>query len=288
MFMEESGSLVEIIRSLQAKCGTRPSRPRSGDRVGFAFSSRDRYPFTLQALQALEAEGGFDIVWNDGSREEAVPWLAKHCTFRNVRLVEVNYNVIGGPDIVICFGLKRLLELGYDYIGLFENDVVVRPGWFPRLMRLFEQAADDGLVCGAASVRSYESRVLEYRNGYTIDWASGAGMLLFSRPAAQIVFDNYLRPAMTKTSIREFYAETFGVKLLVSEWKDSEAGPVTLDWSYTPLLYVHGYASCGTIPALAYDLQFDPRIIMHTEYVRPEKNNAGLAHKRCLERLQKP
>ena len=280
MSVNKPGSLLGDILALQSKKGTSPRAPRIGDRIGFAFSSKDRYDFTLRSLEALDAEGGFDIIWNDGSNEDAVPRLAQHFRFRNARLVEMNHDIAGGPDLAICFGIKRLIELGYDYIGLLENDVVLRPGWFTELMQVFARGYADGLACGAASVRGYESRVLEYRDGYAIDWASGAGMLLFSRLAAHIVLNNYFGPVPTMTGLRRFYAETFGIDLVVSEWREGQNGRLSADWKFTPLLYLYGFASLSTIPAYAYDLQFDPRFHLNTEYSRAEKNNTGLVHKR--------
>jgi hypothetical protein len=272
---------INVIRELQAKNSTAIRRPRSGDRVAFSVSSKDRYLFTLQTLQALDAEGDFDIIWNDASREDGVPNLVRNWKFQHARLVEYNYPIAGGPDIAICFGLKRLLELGYHYIGLLENDVVLQAGWFGRLLQLFDLGAGEGLVCGAASVRGYQARVLEYRNNYTIDWASGAGMILFSRPAAELILDNYLRPVMTTHSIRRFYADTFSVDIQNPEWREwPEDKPMylSLDWSYTPFLYLSGYATLGTIPSFAIDLEFDS---MRSVYVGPEKNNTGLAYPRC-------
>jgi hypothetical protein len=275
--------VLDVIRSLQAAQQTVPCRPKRGDRIGFALSSKDRFAFTLQTIKALDAEGGFDLIWNDGSDRNDVRDLSRNFVFQNARLVEVNFGVRGGPDKAICFSLKRLLDLGYDYIGLIENDVVLRPGWLKTLTSLFHFAAEDGLAVGAASVMSYESRVLAYRKNYSIDWARGANMVLFSRPAAQLLLDHYQSLRMTSWEIRRFYADLFGIALQVSEWSVGPVwldGPMSLDWGYTPLLYQHGYASVGSVPSMAYDLEFDVRQLLQTNYVGPEKSNAGIAHPR--------
>jgi hypothetical protein len=101
----------------------------------------DRYLFTLQSLQSLDTEGGFDLIWNDGSKEPGVPALSRNYKFQNAKLVEINYGVTGGAECAVYFGLWRLLELGYDYVGLIENDILFRPGWFRSLMKLFSFAA---------------------------------------------------------------------------------------------------------------------------------------------------
>jgi hypothetical protein len=150
-------------------------------------------------------------------------------------------------------------------------------------MSLFDLAAADGVIVGAASVLGYQSRVLEYRRNYSIDWARGAAMVLFSRPAAQLLLERYSALKMTSQEIRGFYAERFGVALHVPEWAVGSRwmdGPMSMDWSYAPMLYQHGYACVGSVPSLAYDLEFDVRHVLRTEYVRAEHSDSGLAHPR--------
>jgi hypothetical protein len=213
--------------------------------------------------------------------------LPKDFHFQNARLVEVNYDVRGGPDRCICFGIERLLNLGYDYVGLIENDIVMQPGWFHRLMNLFELAAVDGIVCGAATVRSYGGRVIEHRSGYSINWGTGAGMILFSRPAAEVILQQYSKLRMSTGSIMRFYSRLFRIDLGLRT-QDREGrlvqqdAPLTLDWGYTPMLYMHGFTSVGSIPSLARDLEFPPGHYLLNDYVRPERCNAGLVRRRSI------
>jgi len=65
----EFPGILDVIRSLQKRNKTKPRAPKRGDRIGFSFSSKDRYLFTLQTLKSLDTEGGFDLIWNDGSSE---------------------------------------------------------------------------------------------------------------------------------------------------------------------------------------------------------------------------
>jgi hypothetical protein len=274
-------SVLPALRSLQATHAPKECRPQPGDRIGFALSSKDRLAYTLRTIQALDAEGEFDLIWNDGSDRAEVPDLSRYFEFRKARLVETNYGVRGGPDAAICFGLRRLIELGYDYVGLIENDVVLRPGWFQTLLSLFDLAAAEGVVVGAASVLGYKSRVLEYRRGYSIDWARGAAMALFSRPAAELLVERYSTLKLSNCEIRGFYAQRFGVALHVPEWCVGSQwmdGPLSMDWSYAPLLYQHGYACVGSVPSMAFDLEFDAQKVMRTDYVGLPQNGAGLAH----------
>lgn len=276
-------SVFDVLKSLQAKRNPAPRRWTPHSKVGFALSTRDRFVYTMRTIKCLDAEGGFDLIWNDGSERNEVPELSRYFAFRNAQLVEANYGVKGGADAAICYGLRRLLDLGYDFIGLVENDVLLAPGWLAAMRDAFERAAEEGVVVGAVSALGYQSRVLEYRRNYSIDWARGAALALFTREAAQLVLENYSRLIMTSQQIRGFYANHFGVALHVPEWAVGGRwmdGPMTLDWSYAPLLYANGYACVGTIPSFASDLEFDVRQVLRTEYVRAEQNASGLAHPR--------
>ena len=274
-------SVLDALKSLQAQRKPAARRWTPASRVGFALSTRDRFVYTMRTIKSLDAEGGFDLVWNDGSEGNEVPELSRYFAFRNARLAEANYGVKGGADAAIRFGLRRLLELGYDFIGLIENDVLLSPGWLGAMRAAFERAAEDGITAGAVSALGYQSRVLEYRRNYSIDWARGAALVLFTREAAQLLLENYSRLEMTSQQIRGFYAEQFGVALHVPEWAVGGRwmdGPMTLDWGYAPLLYANGYGCVGTIPSLARDLEFDVRTVLRTDYVRAEQNASGLAH----------
>jgi hypothetical protein len=287
-------AIADIIRFLQTRAGTIPQPPQRGAKVGFAFSSKDRISFTRQTLEAMDADGGYDVIWNDGSTDPEAQALPENIPFRHARLVEVNHDVRGGPDRSICFGLERLLHLGYDYVGLIENDIVLQPGWFHRLMNLFELTAKDGIVCGAATVRSYDGRVIEHRAGYSLNWGTGAGMILFSRPAAEIILRQYSKLKMSVGSLNSFYSRLFRLDLNVRVQGDAgkvveDEAWLTLDWGYTPMLYLHGYASVGSIPTLARDLEFPSGHFLLSDYVRPDRINAGLVHSRCtLSRAQHP
>jgi hypothetical protein len=283
----EFPKILDVIRSLQKKNKTKPRAPKRGDRFGFSFSSKDRYLFTLQSLDSLDTEGGFDLIWNDGSKEEGVPALARNYKFRNARLVEINYGVTGGAERAVQFGLSRLLKLGYDYVGLIENDILFRPGWFSHLREVFALGAAEGIACGSATARSFESHAIEYREGYSVQADIGAGMVLFSRAAAEIIMELYQNPSslqMTTHSWQQFYADFFGIDLrqFAPFWAypSNQPVPCTLDWGYTPSLYLNGFASLATIPSYATDLEFEVESFFHTKYVSEEKDNAGIAYPR--------
>jgi hypothetical protein len=274
-------SVLDALKSLQEKRNPVSRRWTPQSKVGFALSTRDRFVYTMRTIKSLDAEGGFDLIWNDGSERNEVPELSRYFSFRNARLVEVNYKVKDGADAAICYGLRRLLELGYDFVGLVENDLLLSPGWLAAMRDAFETAGDEGVNVGAVSALGYRSRVLEYRKNYSIDWARGAALVLFTREAAELLLESYSRLEMTSQQIRGFYAEHFGVALHEPEWAVGGRwmdGPMTLDWGYSPLLYLHGFACVGTIPSFARDLEFDVRTVLRTDYVRAEQNASGLMH----------
>ncbi|HEY4906496.1 MAG TPA: hypothetical protein VIH74_03535 [Candidatus Acidoferrum sp.] len=274
-------SVLDALKSLQSQRKPSARRLTPDSKVGFALSTRDRFVYTMRTIKSLDADGEFDLIWNDGSEHNEVSELSRYFTFRNARLAELNYGVKGGADAAIRFGLRRLIELGYDFIGLIENDLLLAPGWFDAMRAAFDAAVEDNICVGAVSALGYQSRVLEYRKNYSIDWARGAALALFTREAAQLLLESYSRLEMTSQQIRGFYAEYFGVALHVPEWAVGGRwmdGPMTLDWGYAPLLYANGYASVGTIPSLARDLEFDVRTVLRTDYVRTEQNASGLAH----------
>lgn len=276
-------SVLDALQSLRSKRKPVARRWTPESKVGFALSTRDRFVFTMRTIKALDLEGGFDLVWNDGSEQNEVPELSRCLAFRNARLAEVNYGVKGGADAAIRYGLRRMLEIGYDLVGLVENDILLAPGWLAAMRNAFETAMEEGVIVGAVSALGYQSRVLEYRKNYSIDWARGAALVLFTREAAQLLLENYSRLEMTSQQVRGFYAEQFGVALHVPEWAVGGRwmdGPMTMDWGYAPLLYSHGYACVGTIPSLAKDLEFDVGRVLRTDYVRAEQNASGLAHPR--------
>ncbi|MFP5275984.1 MAG: hypothetical protein ACLGPM_02625 [Acidobacteriota bacterium] len=268
-----------VLKSLQARNGESVASLHVGDaRVGFAFSTKDRVDFTTSTLASIDTEGGFDLIWVDGSVTPEGRKMPYQVKLRHAQLVEIHSDIRGGPDRAICFSLKRLLDLGYDYCGLIENDMIFEPGWYSTLLGLFARTAADGVRCGAATVRGFRSRALEYRRGYFLCWNVGAGMVLFSRRAAQLLLDQYQTLAgMTARRVWRFYAETFGVDLggIWDMWCEAPDRPLGMDWGYSPLLYRHGFASVGSIPSMTCDLEFDVELLLRTQYVTADQDNAG-------------
>src|SRR5271165_3547339 len=51
----EFPKVIEVLRSLQKRNKTKPRLPKRGDRIGFSFSTKDRYLFTEQSRQNLDS-----------------------------------------------------------------------------------------------------------------------------------------------------------------------------------------------------------------------------------------
>lgn len=262
--------------------------PKKSDKIGFSLASKDRADLTIQTLRGIDQEKGFDFIWVDGSDTKEGKSLQKKFSPRRANLIEKYSDMHTGSIGAIVFGLKRLLELDYDYCGLIENDVVLKPKWFSTLMNTFNYAAKDGIAVGATTVRSYKTRVLEYRKDYTINWSMGGGMILFTREAAELVVkanDSNIRSiSLYPKEIVRFYSDIFGVDISsMEEWKNRISTllfPPSQDWSWSILLYKHGLASIGSIPTMAkdiglYDADRAAQVILR-RYVTSMENNKGM------------
>jgi hypothetical protein len=251
-------------------------------KVGFAFNTMDRVNSTLKSLTTIDSDKGFDILWVDGSKSPEGKALATTYRLKNSPIVERHLNVRGGPDAAIRFGLKRLLDLNYAYCGIIENDILFKPGWFKELLNLFSLANRDGFKVGAATVRNFDSRVIEYRSGFTTNWCIGAGMVLFTREAAQIIVDEYDSLYTTARKICRFYAEFYGVDLRGNWdlWLDLIDRTLSPDWGFSMLLQRKGMVSVGSIPNMAYDTGVDVKNVLKTHYVTTDKCNYGFSSKR--------
>jgi len=218
---------------------------RSKHPACFSLSTKDRTGHTLEAISAIGSEGGFDLLWFDGSRTDdgrALPHrLAPHLHC----LREIHLDVVGGPDFAIFPALARMLALGYEYCGLIENDVKLSPGWFATLMRLFDAGRDDGLAVGAVAPLAFPRWVLYRRDSYAVTEVSGATAVLFTREAAQLIIDHYR--TTTAGELATWMAHISG-KDLTAPAADTR---VSSDLIYNMTLQKHGLAVLGAVPPRA-------------------------------------
>ena len=71
--------------------------------VGFVFSTKDRVPMTHRSLASIDTDGGFDLIWVDGSQSPEGQRLPLAAQLRRARLVEICRGVTGGPDAAIRY-----------------------------------------------------------------------------------------------------------------------------------------------------------------------------------------
>ena len=224
---------------------------RQGDdmnRVAIAYSTKDRVEKTRQTIEPLLQPEKFDLWWIDGSETEEGRSLPGE-----YKTAAAYGNVGGGSCRAIVFALTKMLEYTeYDFVGLCENDVQLNQDWFDETMALFAQGHDDGLAVGAVSARCYEDRILVQRDGYALMHNLGAGMIIFSRKAAEIVLQRYRTQWTTEN--RRVFAMLSGFD--IGAWwafRGSEHMLVA-DWGYDCNLARHGLCSLALTPAKATQL----------------------------------
>lgn len=234
--------------------------PRRSD-VALAFSSKERMAFTAQSFPALAAEAEADLYWLDGSTSEegrALPFaLTRNCP----HLCEIHLQVGGGADAAIVYALSLLLDKGYTTIGLVENDVQLLPGWWQKTFDLFARGAADGLEVGAVSARCHAERMLVPRGDYALMFNLGAGMIVLTREAAQMVLDSY-RTATTGEVAFLFSHYTglpFPVPWQVQEQSVAHIPAIrsTGDWMFEASFLPAGLVALAPCPTLARNLD-DP------------------------------
>ena len=238
------------------------------NRVAIAFSTKDRAELSRRTVEPLLQPDKFDTFWMDGSDTEA----GKAFTLEEGHPVkEISHNVRGGADAAIVYSLTALLEQKetyqnwslksrssdpnykgervwkYDYVGLVENDVLLQGDWFERTMELFEQGGADGLKVGAVSARCYEDRILIQRPDYAVMHNIGAGMVIFTREAAELVL-KYFRTGWTNVN-RLLFSQLSGIDI-GGYWAFRGGQHIlTADWHFDAILAAHGLASLALTPS---------------------------------------
>ncbi len=211
--------------------------------------------------------GGFDLIWCDGSVTPEGRALPSPNHFQNTPVKGIWLDINGGPDAAIKFSLKRLLAMGYDFVGLVENDIELKPGWLDAMMAAWLAAEQDGLKVGAATARSIHSRVYAHTPRYVVQWNMGAAMVLFSRAGAEAVLEYY--STTTAREIHDFYQQTLGLELsdrweLFMEKPDRSLGA---DWLFAASALRRGLVSVGTIPFLAENFDVNLEEVCGTKYI---------------------
>lgn len=215
-------------------------------KLAIAYSTKDEVANSEQTLGRLcDTIAEFDIYWGDGSTtDEGQAFFDEHreWAFHSER-------VTGGADASIAWKLSAMLasQNNYTHIVLLENDVLLDQDWFEPTMALFEKGQQDGFEVGAVSPRSYVDRVLIQRDGYGVMHNLGAGVVIFTRQAAEIVLRAF-RTHWWPDNVRLF-ASLAEIDLRTYAAFRGQEQFVTTDWGWDAQLAAHGLASLALTPA---------------------------------------
>jgi hypothetical protein len=236
-------------------------------KIAIAYSSKERTDFSQKSIVPLLAESDYDVYWIDGSTSEegkALPFRYEDSS----ALCEIHTSVRGGADAAIVYSLSLLLDKGYEYIGLLENDIMLEPGWWPRIFQLFEVGTKDGLLVGGVSARCYDARIQIPRDGYGIMHDLGAGMALYTRQSVEHILDFYRTGLVSEISY--LFGHYTGIPVRVP-WQlgDPKAQEglelQSADWFFQPNMIAYGLVSLSPTPTLATKLDNkDPNTLQTT------------------------
>lgn len=215
------------------------------NRVCISFSTKDKVELSKRTVVLLLQPDKFDLQWVDGSdtlEGQERPEQYNHG-------MHVCSGVKGGADIMLAYSLTEMLKGDYDVVGLVESDVLLDADWFEPTMALFEKGREAGLDVGAVSPRSYVDRVLIQRHGWAVMLNQGAGAILMTRRAAELVLDNFRTGWWPHT--RSTFMRLAGIDIgRFAAFRGNEQWTST-DWLWDALLASHGLASLALTPSKA-------------------------------------
>lgn len=213
-------------------------------KLAFAYSTKDQVELTKQTIAPLIIRPELDLYWVDGSDTQAGRDFPH--AYMDVNLF---LGIRGGADAAIAWKLTTLLKAPekYTHIGLIENDVLLDPDWLEPTMALFGKGKQDGLVVGAVSARSYADRVLIQRDGYAVMHNVGAGMVIFTREAAEIVLRSFRTHWWPDN--RKLFAQLSGIDIGSYACFGGQEQFITTDWGFEAQLASCGLATLALTPA---------------------------------------
>ncbi len=225
--------------------------------IAIAFSTKDRLELSRKSIKPLLQPSKFDLHWYDGSKsKEAMQFAGSHTS------PAINLDIRGGSGAAIVYALTDMLQhkANYSYIGLVENDCLLPKDWLNPTMALFGQGKADGLMVGAVSPRCYEDRILIQRDNYAVMHNLGAGAVIFSRPAAELVLNTY-RTQWTTENRMTFVQVSCSDIGRYWAFRGSEHW-LCADWRWDAVLATHGYASLALTPSHVEMIGQDPPLEM--------------------------
>jgi hypothetical protein len=243
--------------------------------TGVIYSTKNRCELSTQTASAALSEADSDGFWLDGSDTTEGREFPFSMADRLPALREIHRGVDGGPDRAIIYGLSYLLARGYKYLALVENDVSLTPEWLPAAIGAMQRAAGDGLRVGAATARTFDRRILFVRPGYAVMFNIGAGMIVLTREAAEAILATY--GSTSETEIRRVCEKMTGGDIRqICEPGVREGYFYSADWFFDLALMQMGFASVGTLPALARNIDVDHPEVWGIREVSETRPAAGL------------
>ncbi len=214
-------------------------------KIALSFSSKDRCELTNHSLARIVGYDNVAVFWNDGSVTDDGKQMHQCYSHGDVFL---RTRVTGGPDSAIVFALSQMLsDPSFTHMGLLENDVALDYDWYEDTLALFNN--QEGLPVGAVSARSFVDRVLLQRNGYCVLHNAGAGFIIFTREAAEIILNNYRTGWWPEN--RAVFSQLSGIDIGKFAAFHHNEQCITADWSWDTILASHGLATVALTPSKA-------------------------------------
>lgn len=200
-------------------------------------------------------------------------------------------NVRGGAGAAIVYALTMMLkhEENYSHVALCESDVLLLAGWLDCL-DLFERGQSAGLEVGAVSARCFVDRVLIQKDNFAVMHNLGAGMIVLTRQAAQIVLDTF-RTFWTSDN-RRIFAQLCGIDIGPYWAFRNNEHFLTADWGWDAALAANGLASLALTPSPIKMIGQDPPLAEQglttaTGPVEERRNDAAFErYQATMQRIQ--
>lgn len=161
-----------------AEKATAPEDARSGA-VVVTFHPEDSVG---EHLTALRAEINVVVVVDNGSSAAELNWLRKICFELNAHLIENGSNL--GIATALNVGIRRLMDLGVEYVFLFDQDSCVTTGFARVILARFENSpwgARLGILVPQYHDRRLNSEIPPNRVREGLETAMTSGSLIRSR-----------------------------------------------------------------------------------------------------------
>lgn len=125
---------------------------------------------TLHCLRSLELAGVLDavVVVDNGSTDRSVVEIEAHYPRVPIIATGTNLGYAGGNNV----GIRYAIDLGVDFIGILNNDVLVEPDFVEPLIGILQQQPEIGIVTPLVAERVDDGQV--WALGSAVSWRTAA------------------------------------------------------------------------------------------------------------------